>query len=88
LLPLSFALTGPVAVAIGARSTLLLAGLAGGAITLGALFIPGMRGPERVCVGASPRPPPPPPPRSLGPPPPPPPREIKHPLGANRVLVP
>ena len=86
LLPLSFALTGPVAVAIGARSTLLLAGLAGGAITLGALFLPGMRRPERVREGALP--PPPPPPRSLGPPPPPPPRVNKHPLGANRVLVP
>ena len=43
LLPLSFALTAPVAGAIGARSTLVAAGALGGALTLGALFLPGMR---------------------------------------------
>jgi DHA3 family tetracycline resistance protein-like MFS transporter len=43
LLPLSFALTGPVAGAIGARATLLWAGILGGGITLAALFLPGMR---------------------------------------------
>jgi len=43
LLPLSFALTAPVAGLFGARATLIGAGLVGGAITLGALFIPGMR---------------------------------------------
>jgi MFS family permease len=43
LLPLSFALTAPVAAAVGARATLIGAAAIGGAITLGALFLPGMR---------------------------------------------
>ena len=43
LLPLSFALTAPIAAAIGARATLVGAAAIGGAITLGALFLPGMR---------------------------------------------
>jgi MFS family permease len=43
LLPLSFALTAPVAAAVGARTTLVAAAIVGGAITLGALFLPGMR---------------------------------------------
>jgi DHA3 family tetracycline resistance protein-like MFS transporter len=43
LLPVSFALTAPVAGAIGARATLVWAGIAGGGITLAALFLPGMR---------------------------------------------
>jgi DHA3 family tetracycline resistance protein-like MFS transporter len=43
LLPLSFALTAPVAGLFGVRTTLIGAGLLGGAITLGALFLPGMR---------------------------------------------
>jgi len=43
LLPLSFALTAPVAGLFGARTTLIGAGLIGGAITFGALFLPGMR---------------------------------------------
>jgi MFS family permease len=43
LLPLSFALTAPVAAAVGARSTLVGAAVIGGAITLGALYLPGMR---------------------------------------------
>src|SRR6059058_1568197 len=43
LLPLSFALTAPVAAAIGVRATLVGAAAIGGAITLGALFLPGMR---------------------------------------------
>jgi len=42
-LPLSFALTAPVAAAVGARATLVGAALIGGAVTLGALFLPGMR---------------------------------------------
>jgi hypothetical protein len=48
LLPLSFALTGPVSGAIGAQATLVWAGLIGGVVTLGALFLPGMRAIERV----------------------------------------
>lgn len=47
LVPLSYALTGPVAEAIGARTTLVGAGLLGGAITLAFLFLPGMREIER-----------------------------------------
>ena len=43
LLPLSFALTAPVAAAVGARATLVGAAAVGGVITLGALFLPGMR---------------------------------------------
>jgi MFS family permease len=43
LLPLSFALTAPVAELIGARATLAGAALIGGAVTFGALFLPGMR---------------------------------------------
>jgi hypothetical protein len=43
LLPLSFALTGPVSGAIGARATLIGAGLLGAIVTLAALYVPGMR---------------------------------------------
>jgi MFS family permease len=43
LLPLSYAITGPVADVVGVRATLVGAGLIGAAATLGALFIPGMR---------------------------------------------
>jgi DHA3 family tetracycline resistance protein-like MFS transporter len=43
LLPLSYALTGPVAAALGARTTLVIAGTVGAVATLGALFLPGMR---------------------------------------------
>ena len=43
LLPLSFALTAPIAGLIGVRATLVGAAVIGGAVTLGALFLPGMR---------------------------------------------
>jgi MFS family permease len=43
LLPLSFALTGPVSSVIGARATLIWAGIVGSGLTLAALFLPGMR---------------------------------------------
>jgi MFS family permease len=43
LLPLSFALTGPVSGAIGAQTTLIAAGLLGGVVTFAALLLPGMR---------------------------------------------
>ncbi len=46
LLPLSFALTGPVSDAIGARATLIGAGLLGAAVTLAGLFVPGVRAVE------------------------------------------
>jgi len=46
LLPLSFALTGPVSGAIGVRATLVGAGVLGAAVTFGALFIRGVRSVE------------------------------------------
>jgi hypothetical protein len=48
LVPVSFALTGPVAALIGVRQTLVGAGVLGGLVTLGALFLPGMRTVERT----------------------------------------
>jgi DHA3 family tetracycline resistance protein-like MFS transporter len=50
LLPLSFALTGPVSAAIGAQTTLIVAGLAGAAVTLAGLFVPGVRDIERPAA--------------------------------------
>jgi DHA3 family tetracycline resistance protein-like MFS transporter len=47
LLPLSFALTGPVASAIGIRTTLIGAGVLGAAVTFVFLFLPGMRSIEQ-----------------------------------------
>jgi MFS family permease len=43
LLPLSFALTGPVSGAIGPQATMIGAGLIGGVVTFAALLLPGMR---------------------------------------------
>jgi hypothetical protein len=43
LLPLSFALTAPVAELLGARATLVVAAAVGTVATLGAFFLPGMR---------------------------------------------
>jgi MFS family permease len=48
LLPLSFALTAPIAGLVGARATLIGAAAIGGAITLAALFLPGMRDIEQA----------------------------------------
>jgi MFS family permease len=47
LLPLSFALTGPVSAVIGPQATLIGAGLLGSIVTLAALYVPGMRALER-----------------------------------------
>jgi MFS family permease len=47
LLPLSFALTGPVSAVVGAQTTLVLAGIAGAAVTIGGLVVPGVRAVER-----------------------------------------
>jgi hypothetical protein len=47
LVPLSFALTGPLAQAIGHDETLIWAGALSGIVTLLFLFLPGMRDPER-----------------------------------------
>jgi MFS family permease len=49
LLPLSYALVGPVAGVIGARATLVGAGLLGALVTASALLLPGMRDVERVA---------------------------------------
>ena len=58
LLPLSFALTAPVAAALGARTTLVCAGVIGAAVTFGAYFLPGMRDieqpPPAAADGSSP----------------------------------
>jgi MFS family permease len=48
LLPLSYALTPPVAHLLGARTTLVLAGTVGAAVTLGFLFLPGLRDGENT----------------------------------------
>jgi len=47
LLPVSFALTAPVAAAVGVRATLIGAAVVGATVTIGALFLPGMRDLER-----------------------------------------
>jgi hypothetical protein len=52
LIPLSFAVTGPVAELLGARTTLALSGLLG-ALTLAFLFVPGVRDPERRPLAAT-----------------------------------
>jgi DHA3 family tetracycline resistance protein-like MFS transporter len=58
LLPISFALTAPVAAAVGVRATLVGAGLLGAAITLAALFLPSMTAIEGSAGSArAPRPP-------------------------------
>ena len=43
LLPLSFALTGPVSALVGVRETLVLAGVLGAVVTLAGLLVPGVR---------------------------------------------
>jgi MFS family permease len=45
-LPVSYAITAPVAAVLGARPTLVGAGVLGGVITFGALFLPRMRAPD------------------------------------------
>lgn len=47
LIPLSFAITGPIAQAVGATATLLGAGCLGGAAMIAFLAVPGVRDPER-----------------------------------------
>lgn len=53
LVPLSFGITGPVAEAIGVRTTMLVAGVLATVITMAFLFIPGVRDPERMPRRAS-----------------------------------
>jgi hypothetical protein len=56
LLPVSYALTAPVAGWLGARETLVWAGLVGGVITFAFLFLPGLRDPERQAAARGPQP--------------------------------
>lgn len=56
LLPVSYALTAPVAGWLGARETLVWAGLVGGVITFAFLFLPGLRDPERLAAARGPEP--------------------------------
>lgn len=48
LVPLSFALTGPVAGIIGPESTLVVGGILGSLLMISLLFVPGVRDPERA----------------------------------------
>jgi MFS family permease len=52
LLPLSFALTAPAVALFGVRATLVGAAAIGGVVTLGALFLPGMRDIENDAADA------------------------------------
>jgi MFS family permease len=54
LLPVSFAITGPVAGAIGTRETLVAAGVVGAVVTCAAFFVPGMRDIERHSAAVAP----------------------------------
>jgi DHA3 family tetracycline resistance protein-like MFS transporter len=61
LLPISFAVTAPVAAVFGARATLEAAAVIGAVVTLGAYFLPGMRDIEQSVTagpGGSPVAPP------------------------------
>lgn len=53
LLPVSFALTGPASAAVGLHTTLIGAGVLGGAVTLSALFVPGVRALDQAAVTAA-----------------------------------
>lgn len=55
LVPLSFAVSAPLAAAVGARTTLVVAGLVGAVVTLGFLFVPGVRAVE-ADAGIEPEP--------------------------------
>ncbi len=52
LLPVSFALTGPLSALFGVRATLIGAGVAGAAATLAGLTLPGMRAVDREMAAA------------------------------------
>jgi MFS family permease len=53
LVPLSYALVAPVAGALGARATLVGAGLLGAVVTLAFLYLPGMREPRPTTAPAT-----------------------------------
>lgn len=48
LVPLSYAIVGPIAQAVGARATLVGAGVLGATVTISFLFLPGMRDLDRA----------------------------------------
>jgi DHA3 family tetracycline resistance protein-like MFS transporter len=54
LLPLSFALTGPVSEAIGAGTTLIVAGLLGALVTFAGLLVPRVRAVEEPSQDRAP----------------------------------
>ncbi len=47
LVPVSFALTAPVAAALGASATMVIAALLGAVLFVALMFVPGVRDPER-----------------------------------------
>ena len=49
LVPVSYALTGPVSGALGPDTTLIVAGPLGSVFMFGLLFVPGVRDPERAA---------------------------------------
>lgn len=51
LMPVSYAMAGPIAGLLGTRPTLIAAGLVGAAITFAFLFLPGMRAVESAMPG-------------------------------------
>jgi Transmembrane secretion effector len=53
LLPVSFAITGPVSAALGLRTTLIGAGVLGAAVTFAALLVPGVRQMDDVLADAT-----------------------------------
>jgi DHA3 family tetracycline resistance protein-like MFS transporter len=52
LLPVSFAITGPVSAALGLRTTLIGAGVLGAAVTFAALLVPGVRQMDDILADA------------------------------------
>jgi DHA3 family tetracycline resistance protein-like MFS transporter len=52
LLPVSFAITGPVSAALGLRTTLIGAGILGAVVTFAVLLVPGVRQMDDVLAGA------------------------------------
>ena len=50
LIPVSFAITGPVAQALGVHTTLVAAGILAGGAMLAFLAVPGLRDPERILA--------------------------------------
>jgi DHA3 family tetracycline resistance protein-like MFS transporter len=54
LMPLSYALAGPVGAWLGTRETLVGAGIVGALVTLSFLFLPGMRAADKLFASGSP----------------------------------